>query len=320
MTTVLPVSRRLAFSEIPVIDMSPVVNGKNQVGIVDAIENACTEVGFFYICNHGVARGLVKILHDQAKRYFAQSMDVKRKHLVNKSMRVYLPLYYRSYEGENRAGISHQQGFWIGSEQDPDPARPLQDSNRWPEYPPDLKQVMLDYFQAMESLSAALQEIFAQALGLAPDFFEPLFDNPTSRLKLNHYPPQNNPQAENNIGVVPHSDSGAFTILWQDDSGGLEIQNKTGDWVGAPPIDDTFIVNIGNIMQMWSNGRFSSTPHRVINRSGADRYSIPFFVNPNPDVVVKPLTGDPNLFEPFVYGQYQAELWERTFPIIGETH
>jgi len=96
-----------------------------------------------------------------------------------------------------------------------------------------------------------------------------------TRAQAQPLPATGRAEADNDIGVVPHSDSGGFTILWQDDNGGLEVQSKSGEWVGAPPIDDTFIVNLGNIMQIWTNGRFSSTPHRVINRAGRDRYSIP---------------------------------------------
>ena len=95
-------------------------------------------------------------------------------------------------------------------------------------------------------------------------------------LKLNHYPPQENPTEVGNIGVVPHTDSGGFTILWQDDNVGLEIQSKSGEWVLAPPIAETFVINIGNTMKIWMDGEFSSTPHRVINRSGVNRYSILF--------------------------------------------
>ena len=141
---------------------------------------------------------------------------------------------------------------------------------------------------------------------------------PGSRLKLNHYPPQFNPVDEHNIGVVPHSDSGAFTILWQDGHGGLEIQSKSGDWVGAPPLAGSFVINIGNVMQTWSNGYFSSTPHRVINRSGTDRYSIPLFVNPNHEARVAPL-GDGTDIQAgaLCYGDYQREIWARTFPVAG---
>ena len=149
-----------------------------------------------------------------------------------------------------------------------DAQRPLEGPNYWPSWQPELRKVMLAYFDAVDVLNAALRRGFALALNLAPDFFEDLFAQPLSRLKLNHYPPQYSPVTEHNIGVVPHSDSGGFTILWQDEHGGLEIQSKSGDWVGAPPIEDTFVINLGNIMQIWTGGYFSSTPHRVINSGG----------------------------------------------------
>ena len=160
--------------------------------------------------------------------------------------------------------------------------------------------------------------LFALALGLEENRLLNLFRQPNSRLKLNHYPPQPNPRRENDIGVVPHSDSGCFTILWQDDNGGLEVQNRRGDWVAAPPLEGSFVVNIGNLLQYWSNGRFSSTPHRVINRNTCDRYSIPFFVNPDFDARVTPLVDlDQPGFEAFEYGQYQIDLWRRSFPIAN---
>ena len=111
----------------------------------------------------------------------------------------------------------------------------------------------------------------ALALEQPADFFQILFERQSSLLKINHYPPQDNPQTVSNIGVVPHADSGGFTILRQDDNDGLEIESKSGEWVEAPPVPATFIINLGNTMQMWTNGEFSSTPHRVINRSGTDR-------------------------------------------------
>ena len=118
--------------------------------------------------------------------------------------------------------------------------------------------------------------------------------------------------------MVPHSDSGAFTILWQDSNGGLEVRNGAGEWVGATPIPDTLVVNIGNIMQCWSSGLFTSTVHRVINRSGRERYSIPFFVNPDPGAMIRPLMGQGhNGYVPFNYGEYQVDLWRKTFPVAN---
>ena len=315
----IPVSRRLDFSEIPVIDLRPLIDGSaTQVAAtVTALGRACEEVGFIYVRNHGVPQDLVSRLAEQAALFFAQPMDEKMKIVLDQRMRGYLPLRYRSYEGETRAGTSHQEGLWVGHERALSDHDPLIGPNQWPAGTPGLQPAMMAYFDAVEALSRLLQRGFALALGVAPDFFQALFRAPNSRLKLNHYPPQENPESDNDIGVVPHADSGGFTILWQDDNGGLEVQSKNGEWVGAPPIPDSFVINIGNIMQTWTNGRFSSTPHRVINRGGRDRYSIPLFVNPDSDVQIAPLIGPSGAFTPFRYGDYQRDEWRRIFPIAN---
>lgn len=316
----LSISRQLDFSEIPLIDLRPFIDGSYNQRNKLKFFRACSEVGFIYISNHGIDPELIETLHRISKQFFNQPMESKYQITINQQIRGYLPLYYKSYEGEAREGISHQEGFWIGHETPLDLERPLDGPNQWPEYPRELKPVMLEYFSAVEQLSAVLQRSFALALDLDLNCFDPLFGRPTSRLKLNHYPVQNNPQSENNIGVVPHSDSGGFTILWQDQHGGLEIQNMQGDWVKAPPVENTFVVNLGNIMQIWSNGLFPSTTHRVINRSNSDRYSIPLFVNPDQSAQIKPLIGQSGAEnKPFKYGDYQLELWRRTFPIAGIT-
>ena len=243
-------------------------------------------------------------------------MAKKMKIAIDPRIQGYLPLGYRSYEGEERTGISHQEGFWIGHDRPLSNDALLDGPNQWPDGQPELKRAMLQYFDAIESLAGVLMRGFALALGLDEHHLSALFTKPLTRLKVNHYPPQNTPTAENDIGVVPHSDSGGFTILWQDNCGGLEIQNKNGEWVGAPPLEETFVINLGNIMQIWSNGRFSSTPHRVINRSNRDRYSIPLFVNPSADVGIRSLIDfDRNHSTTFNYGIYQRDLWRQTFPV-----
>ena len=236
--------------------------------------------------------------------------------MIDPRIQGYLPLGYRSYEGEARAGTSQQEGFWIGHDRPLSNDALLDGPNQWPDGQPDLKRAMLRYFDAVEGLAGVLLRGFALALGLDEHRFATFFKKPLSRLKVNHYPPQDTPTADNDIGVVPHSDSGGFTILWQDNCGGLEIQNKNGEWVGAPPLEETFVINLGNIMQIWSNGRFSSTPHRVINRSNRDRFSIPLFVNPSADVSISPLIDfDCNHSTTFNYGTYQRDLWRQTFPV-----
>jgi isopenicillin N synthase-like dioxygenase len=311
----IPVSRRLDFSEIPVVDVAGLVAGNDDPKAIAELGRACTDVGFVYVKNHGVASRLVADVAAQAARFFAHPMDEKLTITVNPRMRGYLPLNYSSLVGEPGGGVSQQEGFWIGREAAADAANALAGPNVWLASEPGLEPAMLAYFDAVEKLGDVLLRGFALALGLKRDFFARLFSAPQSRLKLNHYPPQAVADDESDIGVVGHSDSGSFTILWQDANGGLEVQSRNGDWVGAPPIPDTFVINLGNVMQIWTNGRFSSTPHRVINRSGTDRYSIPLFVNPNYDAPIAPLIGEADAAAAPQFAGYQTDIWRKIFPV-----
>lgn len=310
----IPESRQLDFDEIPVIDISRLRDEENDGQVVDAIDRACRDVGFFYIVGHGLDMRLCSRLQEAAGKFFSLPEADRLNLGLDPSMRGYLPLYYHSKITDSFSGTSHQEGFWIGADFGSDSRHPLEQANRWPEQPASLRPSMTDYLDAIEEVAAVLGQGFAVGLGQAADFYSTRFARPTSRLKLNHYPPQENPQRIDNIGVVPHTDSGAFTILWQDANGGLEVRSKNGEWVGAPPLEDSFVVNIGDILQYWSNGRYSSTQHRVINRHGVDRYSIPYFANPGADVTITALDGSES-FTPFNYGDYQMDKWRNFFPV-----
>lgn len=314
----IPLSRRMDFSEIPQIDVTGLLSGNETGELIADLAKACTDVGFFYVRNHGVSGEIISELRIQASQYFNQPMPDKLKLKVNPRLRGYLPLDYSSYEGEDRAARSHQEGFWVGYDRPVSDNVPLQGPNLWPDNQPELKHAMGAYFDAVERLAKALQRGFSAALGMSASGLDGHFAKPMSMLKLNHYPPQDAPESVKHIGVVPHSDSGAFTILWQDDGDGLEIQNKSGEWIGAPSIPDTFVINIGNVMQIWTDGRFSSTPHRVINRGGRDRYSIPFFVHPDADAPIGPLNGSDE-GQQTRFSDYQREILRRTFPIANIT-
>jgi isopenicillin N synthase-like dioxygenase len=313
----LPISRRLDFAEIPQIDVGPLLEGTPSADGIDELARACRDVGFFYVRNHGVAPALIARLHAATKRFFERDMAFKMRTPIDGRMTGYLPLNYASYEGEARAAKSRQEGFWVGYERPIDAGRQFDGPNQWPEGHDDLKEVMTEYMAAVERLTLALLHGFSLALGLDGAALGTYFAKPITRLKLNHYPPQINPETLAYIGVVSHTDSGAFTILWQDDGDGLEIQNKSGEWVGAPSIPNTFVVNIANVMQMWSNGQFSSTPHRVINRNNRDRYSIPVFVLPDHDAVIKPMVGAEAGAEEVEFRDYLREIWKKAFPIAG---
>ena len=313
----IPESRRLAFKEIPIIDLSLLASGKKDNAAVEEIGKACREVGFLYVKNHGIPRKLTNDILAAGSEFFGRRPAEKEEVLLDTRIRGYLPLGYRSYDGESIAATSNQEGFWMG------PDRPLKSDNRldgpnlWPENSRLLKSSMEAYYKAATELASVLQKAFALALGLPERFFSELFVDQSSLLKINHYPPQDNPTTVSNIGVVPHSDEGGFTILWQDNNGGLEVESKGGEWVVAPPIEETFVINLGDTMQIWTNGEFSSTPHRVINRSGVDRYSIPFFASPRWDAPVKPLLGPGPVNKPIEenFEAYQSRHHRRIFPV-----
>ena len=229
----LPQSRQLDFEEIPVIDIGGLYDDDGDSAAVVEIDRACRDVGFFYVVGHRFDMNLAARLRHAAGEFFALPEADKHSLGLDPSMRGFLPLFYHSKISDDFSGTSHQEGFWIGADFGADVRHPLEQANRWPAQPDSLRPAMLDYLDAIEGLAAVLGQSFADALRQDSDFYASRFARPTSRLKLNHYPPQDNPERVDNIGVVPHTDSGGFTILWQDANGGLEVRTKTGEWVGS---------------------------------------------------------------------------------------
>ena len=311
-------ARRVDFSEIPKLDVGPLLAGKDDPDLISELYAACTGAGFFYVHNHGVDPDRIIQMRRAAERFFAKPVEIKLQSKLNHRMQGYLPLDYTSQTAELDQAKSHQEGFWIGYERPEHADRLFDGPNIWPSGHEDLRDTMLAYQTAIEPLSAALLRGFAAAAGIGPEMLADCFRDPITRLKLNHYPPQDTPTSVRHIGVVPHSDSDAFTILWQDEGDGLEIRNLAGEWIRAPSIPDTFVINIGNIMQMWTGGLFASTPHRVINAGGRDRYSIPVFVYPDHHIGIGALN-DQNMppADAITCAEYLRASWRRSFPIAN---
>ena len=171
-----------------------------------------------------------------------------------------------------------------------------------------------DYYLSMLALSHRLLEAFALALSLPETYFRGMFDKPMVTMRLLHYPCQTVVLDDDQLGCGAHTDYECFTILSQSNEEGLQLLNKRGQWIDALPIAETFVVNIGDLMQRWTNERFRSTVHRVINRSGRDRYSIPLFFGPNYFTRVESLTKDPaNNYESIVAGEYLTKRFDETY-------
>ncbi len=168
--------------------------------------------------------------------------------------------------------------------------KPLRGPNRHPDLN-GWETLMEQHYRDMQALAQTLLRAMTLALGIERDFFDTRFNEPVSVLRLIHYPPRDTASCAEQQGAGAHTDYGCITLLYQDAAGGLQVRNVNGQWVDAPPIDGTFVVNLGDMMARWSNDRYLSTPHRVISPLGVDRYSMPFFAEPHPDTLIQCLPG-----------------------------
>ena len=185
--------------------------------------------------------------------------------------------------------------------------------NQWPNFLPSLKPIATDYFSRAQEVAHYLMQGFAMGLNLPADTFLRSNEKPLSRMSFVYYPPY----YKNKYGVGPHTDFGVLTVLYQDSVGGLEIKNLDGNWITAPPIPGTLLVNVGDLLARWTNGAYRSTPHRVINRSDQERLSIVLAYDPEPDTMIDPrdIFG-PNSgiqIDPITCGDYLTWRFEKAF-------
>jgi isopenicillin N synthase-like dioxygenase len=188
--------------------------------------------------------------------------------------------------------------------------KPLQGHNQWLVSLPKFKKMMSTHWDLMLNLGAIITEGLALSLGLEKNFFQSFTSKSHNSMRILYYPPYEQELEENaGDGIGAHIDYGFLTILYQDDIGGLEVKNAANEWIKAPHIPGTFIINIGHMMQRWTNDFYKATPHRVISSGNKSRYSFPFFFEPNFETVIAPLdrfcdTNNPPHYEPFHFGKY----------------
>ena len=280
-------------STIPVIDISSLLQGGESTIVAKEIRAACMEHGFFYISGHGVSENLQVELESLSAKFFLLPLEEKMKISMahgGKAWRGYFPLGNELTSGKP----DQKEGIYFGSELDNDHPKvingiPLHGKNLFPVSPAELRKVVLEYMDALTCLGHAILKGLALSLGLPVDHFEnTITKNPFLLFRIFHYPPQE--KDCHSWGVGEHTDYGLITILKQDNVGGLQVKSN-GQWIDAPPIPNTFICNIGDMLDRMTNGLYRSTPHRVMNFSGKDRFSFPLFFDPGFDEIVKPIEG-----------------------------
>jgi len=286
---------------LPIIDISPLIRQNssdeslNQT--VQEIREACRNWGFFYIVNHGVSLHLQEQVEVQAKKFFALPLSQKNEISISNSGRSWRGYFSMGIEKtENQPDM--KEGINFGVEHSPDDPRvleglPLHGPNLWPSTVPELKPVYTEYMAKMEQLGYSIMKGIALSLNLPADYFEVNYlKDPTIRCIVLNYPPDvKTKEADHERwGVDKHSDYGLLTMLKQDNSGGLQVQSVHHGWIEAKPIENSFICNIGDMLQTVTNGFYRSTPHRVQNIfTGKNRFSCPVFLDPSWDAEIKPL-------------------------------
>ena len=278
--------------EVPVIDVAPLRDGADPVGVGAELARAAAEVGFLYVRNHGVDVALVERARRAALDFFRLPEEAKREAATNRFHHGYLkPGSTQMYDG---ARLDLKESFNWGVELDGEAgaespsANPLLGPNVWPAAMPALKPSVYPYFEVASACAEDLLRGFALGAGLDAEHFIRCRDRPLSRGSLQYYPPQPEDAAEDQFGVAPHTDFGVLTVLCQDEIGGLEIRRRDGTWAAMPPIPGTLVVNIGDLLERWSNRRYRSTMHRVINASGRERLSLVLAYDPNFETLVDP--------------------------------
>ena len=316
-------------NDVPVVDIGAFETGDAETrrAIARELARAVEEIGFLTVTGHGIPETVIEDMRAGAWELFGLPIATKERFLDRSMMlnRGYTPFAaeHNGSSGTEKAPADLREGFIYGPFDRPDDdyhSGPEADfayqANIWPDAVSGLDETFKAYYRAVEGFNMRLLRVFAAALGLGTDFFVDKFDRHASTVRLLHYPAQDVDPAEGQLRCGAHTDFGSHTILLADDSpGGLQIRTKAGTWLDIFPPAGSFVVNIGDLMMVWTNDRWLSNLHRVVNPptavSGqADRLSIAFFVHPNRDAPIACIptcrkVGEPVRHAPVLAGDYR---------------
>ena len=300
---------------LPIIDFA----GASDEALARQLDSAFSGMGFCYFTGIGVDRTLVQGVFDASRRFHALPREAKEAISMNRFHRGYMAPKTSIIETSSVTRVTRpndSESFMLMHEvppSDPRYGRPLDGPNLWPALE-DFRAPVEAYDRAMHDFCLRLLRPLALALALPRDWFVPHFRQPTTFLRLLHYSPQAGDAPADAFGSAPHTDYGFITILAQDGQGGLEVRRADGTWLAAQPIEGTWVVNVADMLSRWTNGRWQSTPHRVKNLSGGDRYSCPYFFDMSMDSLVEVLpTCQPARHPPVRYGDYLLERLDKNY-------
>ncbi len=290
---------------IPLIDISPFLKGSDaeRRAVAAAVNIACSEIGFLLVTGHGIPASLVDDMRRVSAIFFDRPIAEKMRYRMPPDRyRGYIALGNEAlaYSLDEKTPPDYKESFSIGPVDVPDDAyhraaKPANffAPNMWPEGLPEFRATWTTYYRGMEDLAGALMRIFAMALGMDERYFDDKIDRHITNFSMLHYPPQHEAPLPGQLRAGAHTDYGSLTIVKPDGAeGGLQVRTKDGGWLDVPHVPDAFVVNLGDLMAEWTNDRWVSTLHRVVNPSrtagaAARRFSMAFFHQPNYDAVIQ---------------------------------
>jgi isopenicillin N synthase-like dioxygenase len=305
---------RAAVKSVPIIDLSSYLSSGREIerqAIAQELRKACIDVGFFYLSGHGFPDGELAEAIEWGHRFFNLPIEVKMRFAAKDAGGMgFVRVGGLNPAGKASADVKERYIIMRNTRQDDG------DGSHWPDDDvlPGFAAFMKQHLARRVSLAKALVQAFARSLDLPETYFDPYYRNLSYNSIINYYPPLDAETVENNRwSFSPHTDYGGFTLLSQDSLGGLQVRNSAGEWIEVPPIDNTFVVNIGDLTARWTNDLYTSTLHRAANVSGAARISIPFFASPENSAVISTIETcideqHPSRYPPVVSGEYLRAL------------
>ena len=303
--------------QIPKIDISEIEEKEFSRTLLQDFFSAYNKYGFGYIINHGIEKTLIEQLFQVSKQFHSQPLSEKMRVALDHNHRGYIAINTSTDVNSKLADVkkpNQSESFMMMREDKSElPDVYLSGPNQWPKLE-NFKEVLEKYTFNMTKLGRNLMRLALLSSGVKDLSVMQSLDTPTIWLRLLHYPPISKNSPSDLYGSAPHTDFGCLTILAQDEIGGLQVQTREGKWIDVPKLEGSFVVNVGDMLSRYTNGLLRSTPHRVINKSGKERFSCPFFFDPHTTAVVQPLkgTGKPK-FSPINFGEFLREELEASY-------
>jgi isopenicillin N synthase-like dioxygenase len=300
-------------ADVPVVSM-----GGSPEAVARQLADAYQSVGFCVLVDHGVPAEVTAAAFEASRRFHDLPREDKLALAIDEHHRGFIAMNTSTIVTSSVAEVTRpnqSESLMVLHDSHPDDAGLLlAGSNQWPPNRPDIREPLERYNAVMTALGQSIVPLVAVALGESPDVFGEAFDRPTTWLRMLRYPPRPADAPPDLFGSAPHTDYGFITLVASPAIGGLEVRHPDGEWVRPPAVEGGLVMNAGDMLHRWSNGRFLSTPHRVINDQPGERWSIPFFFDPHVATVVEPLpSGGVARFEPVRFEDYLAERLRKNY-------